>query len=308
MSPHLYRGTRGLEHVPWFAAPAPDDLPGFARIRHAGDVNGDGYADFLVSLAVPSAASMPPTSTTVGWRDLVCAVEPWGGSRSFGYYSVAGAGDVNGDGYGDIVVGSLVGGHVRIYLGSAAGLESEPVVDLLDSGTYYGSHVASAGDIDGDGYGDVIVGAAHLGGSRGCAYVYLGSADGTSGDARVLEADEWHFGFAADGGDIDGDGYSEAVVAASNSGNVYVFRGGPGARGLAEPPDVWTTPGASAWPLAVVGDVNGDGYADVAAGGLLEDAAYLYYGGPTGLGALPEVLGYEGAPWFGYSVGSGAGG
>ncbi|MBN1772102.1 MAG: VCBS repeat-containing protein [Deltaproteobacteria bacterium] len=307
---YLYRGgPDGLDRTPTFTISAPSDLPGFGRdVAGAGDVNGDGYADFLVSsggpirgvvaaylyYGGPTGPRLPPD-------------EPWGGSWSFGNYAVAGAGDVNGDGYGDIIIGSLVGGHVRVYLGSPAGPRPEPVVDLFGSGTYYGFHVASAGDVNGDGYADVLVGAANLGSMGGRAFVYFGGADGTRETPFVLESDEWHFGFAAEGGDIDGDGYADPVVAASNSGNVYVFRGGPGARMLADAPDIRTTPGTFAWPLAVLGDVNGDGYSDIAAGGLSEDAAYVYYGGPAGLGTLPVVLDYEGAPWFGYSVGSGVG-
>ncbi len=110
-------------------------------------------------------------------------------SASFGV-SVASAGDVNGDGYSDVIVGAndydngqTGEGRVFVYLGSAAGLAASPAWTAESNQAYsdFGYSVASAGDVNGDGYGDVIVGAYQFDNaqsSEGRAFVYLGNHGG----------------------------------------------------------------------------------------------------------------------------------
>ena len=104
--------------------------------------------------------------------------------------SVASAGDVNGDGYGDVIVGAFEHdngqtneGRAYVYLGSAAGLGTVPAwtAESDRSGARFGISVATAGDVNADGYSDVIVGAhrysqGQLG--EGRTFLYLGSATG----------------------------------------------------------------------------------------------------------------------------------
>jgi hypothetical protein len=98
------------------------------------------------------------------------------------------AGDVNGDGYGDVVARTIIEGtdrvySVSVYLGSAAGLATVPAAEATKPNSRcFGDSFASAGDVNGDGFADVVVGAPH-----GCiwpdcapeaAYIYLGNATG----------------------------------------------------------------------------------------------------------------------------------
>ncbi len=86
-------------------------------------------------------------------------------TNSYFGYSVAGAGDVNGDGYDDVVVGAYIYmynttiGRAYVYLGSASGLLSTAATTLSEGAYYFGHSVAGAGDVNGDGYDDVVVGA-----------------------------------------------------------------------------------------------------------------------------------------------------
>ncbi len=162
--------------------------------------------------------------------------------------SVASAGDVNGDGYADVIVGAYfnddggnAAGEAYVYHGSASGLSATP--DWSDqgeaSGDYFGRSVASAGDVNGDGYADVIVGANENddGGSlAGEAYVYHGSASGLSSTpdwSDQGEASGDYFGrFASSAGDVNGDGYADVIVGAYANddggdwaGEAYVYSG-----------------------------------------------------------------------------------
>jgi hypothetical protein len=243
-----------------------------ASVASAGDVNGDGYADVVVG--APNDAS---AYVFLGGPNLASSLSIGNGQTitgaagsSFGF-SVAGIGDVNGDGLGDVVVGAPETasgqGAALIYLGSAAGLSlfGAPITGTGE----LGYSVASAGDVNGDGYNDVVIGA--LGG--GLAYVYEGGA--TTADVHALVAtpaapigtgaDE--FGASVAGaGDVNGDGYSDVVIAAWSNRTAYVYEGSadgllPTARAtIAAPGDA---SGGSVASVAGVADVNGDGFSDV---------------------------------------------
>src|SRR5206468_1524980 len=116
---------------------------------------------------------------------------------------VASAGDVNGDGIGDVVIGAPLynnyQGAAFLYLGSLAGLANVSAWTSLSSQSFanYGTSVATAGDVNGDGYGDVVVGADTWDAANGslvnagAAFVYLGTPTGLAATAAwMIESNE----------------------------------------------------------------------------------------------------------------------
>ena len=249
-------------------------------------------------------------------------------------YRVAPAGDVNGDGYGDIIVGSpdytsngwLFYGRAWVFLGGAGGPSSTPhwEVTTTQDGCKFGYSVAAAGDVNGDGYDDVLVGAPDYAVdyyANGAAFLYLGSASGldTSYDWREDGNDVYvSFGWSVAGaGDVNGDGYDDILIGDpyyGTTGRATLYLGGSAG------PDHtidWAVgiAGRSGNSVAGAGDVNGDGYADIAVGipwrtGTLgaEGGFRVYHGGASGPDTTPDcdVLGDEIGEYLGYSV-AGAG-
>jgi hypothetical protein len=239
---------------------------------------------------------------------------------------VAGAGDVNGDGYADVIVGApyhgpLNEGRAYLYLGSSGGLALAPSWTRTGDDENLGVAVSTAGDVNGDGYADVIVGA-HGGGPLnppgGRTHVFHGGTGGLpQAAAWTVESNQAGagLGLAVGSGDFNGDGYSDVLVAASlyddvgiNDGRVYSYHGSPSGLGTTaawtgEPDQAGAYFGQS---VSGAGDVNGDGYADAVVGApyydggaMDEGRAYVYHGSPTGLSttanwtAESDVVGAE---------------
>jgi MYXO-CTERM domain-containing protein len=151
-------------------------------------------------------------------------------------WQVSSAGDVNNDGYGDVIVGSLyidlLPGRACVYLGNASGLEAAPIwtTDGESANARFGSSVAGAGDVNGDGYGDVIVGAARGGASaQGRVYVYFGKASGVEAAPAwtVDGAVFYSLGDSVGGlGDINNDGRGDVFAGDASfdgKGKAYVY-------------------------------------------------------------------------------------
>ncbi|MBK8381484.1 MAG: FG-GAP repeat protein [Ignavibacteria bacterium] len=155
-------------------------------------MNGDGYSDVIVGAPFNNAGGTDAGRAYIYFggsamnnvADLIMTGEAAG--DQFGS-SVSSAGDVNGDGYSDVIVGAILNdaggtgaGRAYIYFG---GSSMNNVADLIMTGEagsdQFGVSVSSAGDVNGDGYSDVIVGANgnDAGGSNaGRAYIYFGGS------------------------------------------------------------------------------------------------------------------------------------
>ena len=225
-------------------------------------------------------------------------------------FSVASAGDVNGDGYADLLVGAYFynsqQGRAYLYLGSGSGLSATPALTLTGEAgsSQFGISVASAGDVNGDGYADLVVGAAGHNGNQGRAYLYLGSGSGLSATPALTltgEAGSSQFGISvASAGDVNGDGYADLLVGAylynSGQGRAYLYLGS--GSGLGATPALTFTGEATGdqygLSVASAGDVNGDGYADLVVGARgynsSQGRAYLYMGNESAGVALKPRL------------------
>ncbi len=271
-------------------------------IGPAGDVNGDGYSDFIVGARIyglggaaavylggPYAMTLTPTATR------------FGGANGFLLgTSIANAGDVNGDGYADALVGAPGAsngqageGLAYMHYGSATGLSPAPSVTLEANvgGAVFGTSVASAGDVNGDGYADVVVGAPLNG--AGAAYIFMGGPGGLTATPALTLTGGTLFGTSvATLGDVNHDGFSEVIVGSPGSGQAFVYRGS--AAGLVSAPyTILSQPplsGLFGCSVSTAGDVNGDGYSDAIVGASLasngqsaEGLAYVYHGSSLGL-------------------------
>ena len=276
-----------------------------SSVAGAGDVDGDGYDDFIVgahSDGNGKAFVFLGGETPDADADLTLnAVQ---GNR-FGS-AVAGAGDLNGDGYDDFIVGASKVNAAYVYLGGPV-LDADHDLSLRGAyATSFGHSVASAGDLNADGYDDFIVGANlndEAGTNAGAAYVYFGGA--TLDDVADLEmkgqaAGDEYGRSVAGGGDLDADGLPDLIVGAPFNGDfigrVYLYSNANTGTGLAS----WGTVGEAASDFmgiasAYVGDFNGDGYEDLAVGAFANDtggndagAAYVFFGGP-GADNVPDL-------------------
>lgn len=259
----------------------------FATVASAGDVNGDGYADLLVGAPgtlIDRQPAVGSVSLFLGGRTGVSARPArvlYGVAASQGFgMSVAGAGDVNRDGFADVIVGAPGSGTADVYLGAASGLAASPSIVLRGDGQF-GRSVAGGADVNGDGFHDVIVGASdedvpgipHAGTAR----VFLGSEAGIVAiAANTLTGTTFADAFGAtvaNAGDVNGDGRSDVIVGAPyadpngtmNAGTASVFLGTVNgvdprpARRIAGR-TVNARLGTSA---EGAGDVNADGFHDV---------------------------------------------
>ncbi|MBN2099419.1 MAG: FG-GAP repeat protein [Dehalococcoidia bacterium] len=265
---------------------------------------------------VPAGLDWTPAPTQYNWT-----AESNQASAYFGY-SVANAGDVNGDGYDDIIVGAYCydneeadEGRAYVYHGSASGLSTAPdwTAESNQAGAYFGYSAATAGDVNGDGYDDIIVGAYCYDNGEtdeGRAYVYHGSASGLSTAPNwTAESNQAgaYFGYsAANAGDVNGDGYDDVIIGAPEDDVAYVYHGS--ATGLSTSPNWTATEGFCddfGSSVGEAGDVNGDSYDDVIIGAPGGSVAYAYHGSATGLSTSPNWTASEA---FWYELGSSVGG
>jgi hypothetical protein len=219
--------------------------------------------------------------------------------------------DINGDGYSDVVVGAPGnGGRVYVFMGSAGGISTTPTqtIEGPDGGAF-GGVVASAGDVNGDGFADVVVAAPGTTGSTGSIYLYLGGVRGLIAQPVSVRSGPDGPGAAfgnaiVSAGDINGDGYADVAIGAPGpyttlAGTVYVYLGSPsGLSSSYSTSFVGPDGGGGDFGVALTsGDFDGDGYDDLAIGAdfpltnaLGAGRTYIYRGSANGLQSSPLTL------------------
>ncbi len=294
-------------------------------VSPAGDVNGDGIDDLIIG-ANNGAYVIYGRQGGVGTVDLD-DLEPSEGflidGDRFGLTagpSASGAGDINGDGFDDIIVGGYHYGvrsgvygsipNAYVIFGKAAEFDPIEIIDEFFFGAtsngfrifgefalddYSGARVASAGDFNGDGFDDIIVGTPSHDAATGAAYVIFGKADGfenidlanldaETGFAIIGDSPGDQLGYSvSDAGDVNGDGYDDIILGApygdeggTDAGQAYVIFGrqtGFGAIDLSnlDPETGFIIQGDgtfdfAGWSVSAAGDVNGDGLDDLIVG------------------------------------------
>jgi hypothetical protein len=269
------------------------------------DMNGDGYDEVAVGASAPNRVYVVLGGPD-GWGMRMGlalnnpAIITYTGDNTgdLAGFGVAGVGDVNGDGFGDLLVGAPfndVGGSnagaIYVVFGSASlsstNLGTFPIMIGEAAGDEAGRYVAPAGDVNADGYQDMLVGIPgqdSAGANAGAVYLILGS--GTIGNASLGskikytgEAAGDMAGGGMDGlGDMNGDGYMDFVAGApsnddgiSQGGAAYVILGSSipagGSLGGQVQYTGWVNFQSTGQEVSAAGDFNGDGFADLMVGG-----------------------------------------
>ncbi|MBL8684913.1 MAG: FG-GAP repeat protein [Myxococcales bacterium] len=253
------------------------------------DLDGDGLSDAACgSFRAPGAAGTEVGLFRVvyGYRDMAPRrFVTVAGSQLRGHFgiSIASAGDINGDGYGDLIVGaenegSTDSGRAHVFFGSATGISVTPDRTFVGpaTGARFGAAVTGLGDVNGDGYSDVAIGAPGSATRAGEVYFVPGGpvlAVAPTPLSAMRLGDE--FGAALSAGDTNGDGTAELAIGAPNAANGAMMRAGSVVlyrynAVLSQFEALTSLAGAAAnaqlgISVALNGDINGDGLSDLVA-------------------------------------------
>ncbi|AUB41511.1 Ca2+-binding protein, RTX toxin-related [Nostoc flagelliforme CCNUN1] len=329
----------------------PDDFSG-GSVSSAGDINGDGIDDVIIGAdtADPNDIGGSGQSYVVfgskGGFDSSFNLSTLNGTNGFAVnginaydlsgHSVSSAGDINGDGIDDLIIGALFAspnatrsGQSYVVFGSKGGFDSSFnlstlngtngfAVNGINASDYSGGSVSSAGDINGDGIDDLIIGAFRAdpnGTNSGQNYVVFGSKggfdssfnlstlNGTNGFAiNGINAGDYSGYSVSSAGDINGDGIDDVIIGAlyaspngPRSGQSYVLFGSKG--GFDSSFNLSTLNGSNGFAInginaadfsgasvSSAGDINGDGINDLIIGasnfrsGIFSGQSYVLFG------------------------------
>lgn len=204
-----------------------------------GSTNGDAFAEFVVGMPYHTTTTLTGRAlyyvgSASTFSSTPTATTTYNSSGTAGYrygWAVTLDGDFNGDGYGDLVVGAPTGastgfGRVYHYNGTSAGLPGGANGTISGtSAMYFGASLAAIGDLNADGYGDLLVGAPTYATSQGYAALFVGKSGGTglvtTVNQQITGLSGDYLGTAVAGvGDINRDGYADFIVGSPGAGGV----------------------------------------------------------------------------------------
>jgi hypothetical protein len=341
------------------------DVTGFS-VSDAGDINGDGIADIIVGAHQADVGDSNAAGKSyvvfgqTNWSDATISASSLDGtngftltgidSGDFAGYSVSGAGDINGDGIDDIIIGARLGdpngkqesGESYVVFGRTDGFAANFDLSTLNgsngftinganAGDVSAVSVSAAGDFNGDGIADVVIGAYRAGPNQnasGQAYVVYGKSDGFDSDVNLFDLDGVNgtaingvdfadfTGWSVSGaGDVNGDGVDDIIVGAHKAeqsgddelGAAYVVFGGANLGASFELSDLDGSNGFTIWggdfddyagrSVSGGGDFNGDGIADLIIGAPRADPdgdskageSYVLFGTDSGFDATIDL-------------------
>ena len=319
-------------------------------VSGAGDVNVDGFDDLLIgaSTANSSVGASYVVYGSANGFSAALNISSLNGTNGFvingidrgdcSGNSVSGAGDVNGDGLDDLLIGApgtgnsntdLTAGKSYVVYGSLTGFSAAFnlsslngtngfVINGIDEDDFAGGSVSGAGDVNGDGLDDLLIGAVRANSLAGESYVVYGSTNGTAAAFNLSSLNGTN-GFVINGidsydysgvsvsgaGDVNGDGLDDLLIGAyassSYAGESYLVYGSP--TGFSASLNLSSLNGTNGFvingvdsydysgrPVSGAGDVNGDGLDDLLIGALGADPngnssageSYVVYGAANG--------------------------
>ena len=324
-------------------------------VSGVGDINGDGFDDVIIGAPYPRDTSNRGRTYIIfgnngGFPSNILSSsnsQVFGGLYDgdlFGF-SVSGAGDVNGDGFDDVIIGAPEAGTSRegnsvLAFGNRTGTDFTFTTFVgIDENDFLGGSVSGAGDVNGDGIDDLIIGADEAEtdtSNQGQTYVVFGNSAGFGAEfdltslngrngfvIRGIDEDDYSGFSVSDAGDINGDGFDDLIIGAlraeankTSQGESYVVFGK--SRRFAAELDLANLNGRNGFVIRGIdeydfsgisvsgaGDVNGDGFDDLIIGASGADAdvnnqgeSYVVFGSSEGFSAELKLKNLDGDNGF----------